>query len=451
VTQVQYDDAKDVILDLLGWGVPPEYLVNCGLSREIIYYTFIELNLRLPASLDYTGLPPPLPLSYTYSSPEPISPSARTPDSRRTWDSPPAKRHIDAHPSLPKKPAILLETSSTDGPTLSATAAAFVPTATLSAIPMHSSDSPPPSLIDMEQQRRQELLARKAVLASRKKLVGTGSVKTQPTTENEPVPPPVATAAVDDFLNSIGSVNGDAASKDSTSIASSEDQMDVDEPIPGLSAGAVSPIISQPQLSATSSIASDTAVEKTITIPLPTKREGSVRSDSVERNLIPSTGGSSSSGATTPRPYSSRSRLPTKRPVAADFVDMEPSNSRMHPYHHYTVHNHTHARKKPASFAGLTHTRRMVIDLSDSEEEVEQAVNDRQLPASQQPSRPPTRLGMSLSLPTPGSTSSSSGLATPAALAEKEQEIKKMRELIARRERARLDKLAAVSDLFAKH
>jgi hypothetical protein len=58
VTQRQYDTAKEVILDILGYGVPPEYLIDCGLSREIIYYVFTELNLRLPNNLDIAGIPP---------------------------------------------------------------------------------------------------------------------------------------------------------------------------------------------------------------------------------------------------------------------------------------------------------------------------------------------------------------------------------------------------------
>ncbi|KIY72000.1 hypothetical protein CYLTODRAFT_80088 [Cylindrobasidium torrendii FP15055 ss-10] len=58
LSQSQYDACKDIVLDLLGWGVTPEYLAQCGLSREIIFFTFTELNLRLPANLDTTGLSP---------------------------------------------------------------------------------------------------------------------------------------------------------------------------------------------------------------------------------------------------------------------------------------------------------------------------------------------------------------------------------------------------------
>jgi hypothetical protein len=58
VTQKQYDTAKEVILDILGYGVPPEYLIDCGISKEIIYYVFTELNLRLPSNLVITSIPP---------------------------------------------------------------------------------------------------------------------------------------------------------------------------------------------------------------------------------------------------------------------------------------------------------------------------------------------------------------------------------------------------------
>jgi hypothetical protein len=82
VTQKQYDTAKENILDILGYGVPPEYLIDCGLSREMIYYVFTELNLRLPSNLDIEGIPPyppsldmlaPILMS---QSPYPPSPSA---------------------------------------------------------------------------------------------------------------------------------------------------------------------------------------------------------------------------------------------------------------------------------------------------------------------------------------------------------------------------------------
>ena len=67
VNMEQFNLAKELILDLLGWGVSPEYLVDCGLTREAVFYTFSELNLRLPSNLDVSGLLP--------SSPFILSPS----------------------------------------------------------------------------------------------------------------------------------------------------------------------------------------------------------------------------------------------------------------------------------------------------------------------------------------------------------------------------------------
>lgn len=447
VTQAQYDVAKDIILDLLGWGVPPEYLVSCGASREIVYYVFIELNLRLPNNLDTTGLPPLLPLSLTYSSPEPITPPATSNSSRPRGMSVVKRPTGDLHPSLPQKPPAPHGTPSADGTPLSVTATPFVPSASLSAIPMQSADSPP-SLIDMEQQRRQELLARKAVLASRKKQVAnTSSSATSSAVSHressELNTPLVASATVDDFLKTIGSVNGDGASGEKSVAGSSEDQMDVDDQIPGLSLTTASELA---DLSATRSPSSGSVSPNSVTFPS-AESEGSVRSSSADQNSVPSPESSDSSGNSTPQPPSIGPRRVTKRPVASDFVDMDTASNRPHGQHHYHAHNHhPYPRKKFTSFAGLTaYARRIVIDLSDSEEDSEDAATRSQLPPSQQPSRPPTRLGLSASLPVVGMTSSPGGLAKPAALHEKEQEIRKMRELIAQRERARLDKLTAVS------
>ena len=104
VTLEQYTTAKDIVLDLLGWGVAPEYLVDCGFSREIVYYVFSELNLRLPSNFDATGiLPyPPTPemvaswLGVSYDSSEQ---SSGKPASLRS-------RGSVSHP-LPQKPPLV--------------------------------------------------------------------------------------------------------------------------------------------------------------------------------------------------------------------------------------------------------------------------------------------------------------------------------------------------------
>ncbi|KAF8550225.1 hypothetical protein OG21DRAFT_1514285 [Imleria badia] len=52
MTTEDLDRAKSLVLDLLGWGVTPEYLVECGLSAGAIYKIFTDLQLRLPSNLE---------------------------------------------------------------------------------------------------------------------------------------------------------------------------------------------------------------------------------------------------------------------------------------------------------------------------------------------------------------------------------------------------------------
>ena len=454
MTDEQYNKGKDVLLDLLGWGVPPEYILDCGVSREMIYYSFTEMNLRLPPNFDTTGLPPPLP--YTYASPEPITPPAHSSRSRRSSSA--RGPTSDLHPSLPQKPTAAQGSPPTDSTPLSATATPFVPSATLSAIPMRSSDSPP-SLIDMEQQRRQELLARKAVLASRKKQVASASASAPTPTTVGPRPESkqavAIPAAVDDFLKSIGSATGDPSAGEKSITESRDDRMDVDDQIPGLSLSV--PPSSTSKLAGARSLSAESVSPDALLSAAPAEPEDSVRSASADQSPAPVDSSDSSGDSNTPRPSSTGQRRGTKRPVAADFVD-EPTTSRLHPHHHHHSHGHSHhpyARKKTTYFAGLNpHVRRMVIDLSDTDEEGhgndkddddDEIITQPKRMPSQQPSRPPTRLGLSASLPVVGNSPSPSGIPKAAALLEKEQQIKRMRELIALRERARLDKLAAVS------
>ncbi|TFK46167.1 hypothetical protein OE88DRAFT_1668009 [Heliocybe sulcata] len=51
LTETDLERAKSLVLDLLGWGVPPEYLVEHGVSPEIIVRIFTELNLRMPSNI----------------------------------------------------------------------------------------------------------------------------------------------------------------------------------------------------------------------------------------------------------------------------------------------------------------------------------------------------------------------------------------------------------------
>ncbi|OBZ68743.1 hypothetical protein A0H81_11119 [Grifola frondosa] len=315
LTQAQYDTAKDIVLDLLGWGVPPEYLISCGLSREVVYYVFVELNLRLPANLDISGIPP-------YGPP---------PSSDSTIRSP------QVHPSLPQKP------SDPQGESVTS------PVGASAGVPPVS-----PSLLDMEQQRRQELLARKAVLASRKlkqqgSLESTASVPTLTTaavTAN--IDTVVPTKTVEDFLKTI---EPEAASSQSSSRADVSDAMDVDEPIPGLTASDNSMrFSSQPPASSTRSMSISDTVSPTSAVAssfaasvitetpfhrspvdlVPTNEPTSGKEEDDAMDVIPGLFGDRS-GYSAPQPPSAPPRRGGKRPVAADFVDMEPGpSSRTH-------------------------------------------------------------------------------------------------------------------------
>ncbi|KAI0693975.1 hypothetical protein BC835DRAFT_1351463 [Cytidiella melzeri] len=460
MTQTQYDTAKDLVLDLLGWGVPPEYLVGCGLSREIIYFVFLELNLRLPTNLDTSGLPPPTTgpsVPVHYASPEPISPAASSFHRQRS-QSIASTRQSQGHPSLPQKPSAPQGRTVGDGASLSATATLGTPSTP--ATPETAT-----SLIDMELQRRQELLARKAVLASRKskQASSTTSTPTSVTTttrvtlESRISDPKQAETvasvpkqAVDDFLNSIGS-----AAAESSSQTIHDDEMDVDGPIPGLSATipTSAQLIPSRKLSEAPSTAASDVLSSNVAFPSMSDSESSNRRLSVVRNANGRSMSRSDEKSDTSDPQTREPSLGprrgTKRPVAADFVDMEPGSSRSH-FSGYTDYYGAHhvPRRRPQSFAGVTTSRRMVIHLSDTSEDDEDESAEDTGPSvahSHRPhhrSRHGNRLAVASSAPTIGSPN---GASTPAALLEKEQEIKKMREMIALRERARKDKLAATS------
>ncbi|KAH8825224.1 hypothetical protein DL96DRAFT_1612382 [Flagelloscypha sp. PMI_526] len=166
MTQEQYDQAKDIILDLLGWGVSPEHLVSQGLSVATIYHVFTELHLRLPSNIDFSR--------FINGEPRP------TAISQHGHDSLPA-RPLAAHPSLPARPGV-----SDD-------------------LALRIGGPADPSSLDVERQRKQELLARKAAQASRRSRV----LHTEPSSSSErPTSPPLEAEMarpidVDNFLSTI--------------------------------------------------------------------------------------------------------------------------------------------------------------------------------------------------------------------------------------------------------
>ncbi|KAF9531087.1 hypothetical protein CPB83DRAFT_849314 [Crepidotus variabilis] len=74
LSQEELDEAKTIVLDLLGWGVDPEYLVTSGLSPAVVFRVFNDLHLRLPTNLDVSTETMTLAYSDTQSNPTPTLP-----------------------------------------------------------------------------------------------------------------------------------------------------------------------------------------------------------------------------------------------------------------------------------------------------------------------------------------------------------------------------------------
>ncbi|KAH8104790.1 hypothetical protein BXZ70DRAFT_1005295 [Cristinia sonorae] len=355
MTQANYDTAKDIILDLLGWGVPPEYLVRCGLSREIVYYAFLDFNLRLPADFDVTGLP----------TVDELAAMASAVLGRRTTSR--SATPIRPHPTSPPPSSADVTTQPTS---LSAIAPPFVPPATA-----NGTDT---NLSELEQQRRNMLLARKAAQKSRKPKEPLAHEAPRPLQVPAGIIPQhngvhslssVPPMAVDDFLNSIEPTrdNSREGSKAPVSRTNTADDMDVDEP-----SGLITRSFSVPDSGEGSSAASPGPSKLTEQTPTPLQR-----SDTDKIFASGAGSRSSSSSATPPIAVPKVPTLPvrrgTKRPVAADFVDMEPVSSRSTNGQSTLQHHHHHhgaSRKKPGGFAVVSSKpRRMVIDLTDSEDD----------------------------------------------------------------------------------
>ena len=319
-----------------------------------------------------------------------------------------------------------------------------------------------PSLLDIEQQRRRELLARKAVIASRKGKQPQTPAPRTPSPQSTmafPVNTPFKnvgiasaeppTATVDDFLNSIGSNQSTTIYRSSESppppIRAESDAMDIDE-IPGLggvwpSEELAAPVVESPPAPVPANAPS------TPTLP-PTP------------DSIGTPTGPLSSGESTPLLPESRiapQRRGTKRPVAADFVDAE----RSHTYSYHPQFSNAQSQAYPpyasrriGGFAGITSTRRCVIDLSDSEGEDHSEATGappqpRSLPSSRHGSfnsyfTANGQFSATNTPPPPGGNSLSG-----ATLLEKELEIKRMREMIAQKEQMRLRKLVGMPMRYA--
>ncbi|KAJ3506569.1 hypothetical protein NLJ89_g6799 [Agrocybe chaxingu] len=449
LTQDEYDTVKDIILDLLGWGVPPDYLIECGLSQEVIYYVFSELNLSLPEGFNSSSLVPYTLESLYTSQQSALMPPPPAPDNRSSTSEGPSSfaDRISTARSPPPSGATLPQKTSTS------------------------------ELLVIERQRRQELMARKAAQASRKVKRSTSS-----DTENVMLASAVPTEAVDDFLKSLGSVavaeapaahinNGMEVEVDRAVAVSFEGHRDqhiyspryspvspprskeVEVPAPNLLAD-VPPSSSEPPPTSGSSMSTFSQMSLSdneiltppvarIIAPIPLQPSQSNSISVPDSHLLTVAG----------------PRRGVKRPVAADFVDFDPTprksdvNMRNEHANAAIETGITKRLSTNTGFYNVSSSRRCVIDLSDSEDDG----GDHHVPHPQ-PSQTPLQQPIDESswkqrdkrnqtskYPSPAPVKPvSSGTNSPAALAQKEIEIRKMRELIARKEEeTRLKKLAA--------
>ena len=393
VNQTDYDAAKDRLLDILGYGVSPEELLSLGISREFVYYAFTELNLRLPDDFDTAGLHPYNPSTvkdFSFVEPE-LLPSLRD-------------RIQGASILTPSSAAVATIASDME------------------------------DLNDVEERKRRELQARKAVLATRKR---KGNAK--------PSAPKAQVESVDDFLKTLAPKPPPAAA-----TAQPPTPMEVDRPSPlpaYIDSPSFPPLAHPPNDAVPEFTESETPSE--ITPPLPsyesaiqTPTEGHPSStDSMTLTFKSAMQLSSEtpSGTATPvTQYPPRRSL--KRPVASDFVDVDANPSGDYWITSYDNTQSAHRKRQATSFVNVKQPR-TVIDISDSEGEDDE--DDERLPPPVTLPRivPPSRSDA------PSRAGPSSGTITPAVLQEKELQILKMRERIAEMERQKLMKKLGVRSL----
>ena len=447
-------------------------MIDCGLSREIIYYVFTELNLRLPNNLDIVGIPPYPPppdvIASILLSQSSYSLPLAVLDNSNIVNDAAVTRPLTPHSMyiLPSFPTLTLIVPYTDPDRSSQAQEPASHEGSVSASLLALSES---TLAAMERQRKQELLARKAVQASRKRKepmpLAMAEPSTSPTTATSTGADVFARASasavsVEDFLNSIGPPLYDDADPKQDLIAENEpgdmeayspepagvferNSLPYDDwPKPLVDRRSVPPSSEDASLpvSASASEANFSTEGKTSLLANKTPQileNPCVRSKNDGILAPPSTGDDgydSRRSSSTPQPNAPISRRGTKRPVAADFDDPVPkvytppvlsrtgSGAALNYGGGYYPNPHVRHRMNgvvAGGFASLNSTRRCVIDVSDSEDE-----------ASEEELSPATPQG-----------SGTQPTARDSALAL-ELEIERMRKMIREREELKLRKQA---------
>ena len=435
MTQAEYDTIKNIILDLLGWAVSVEDLVQSGLSREVIYYVFNELNLQLPDTFDITGIVPYNPETYSQGP------------------------HSDMILIPPTAFSGMRSSVEPDSPTGAPPIRSTTPPAPTKLLSTFDSPSNA-DLHDMERRRRQELMARKAAVQASRKLKPsiesfTTMVKPEPSSmETEGVG--IASETVEDFLKSLTPVTK-AESPPIVSMPPEMESFDTSDADKAMITFVDDPESQGQSPHPTSASSADSDLQHAF--PPPSSTEAPPTSIGSSVTTFSHSSGSDpelftplpSDVQITPRQTNVPApRRGMKRPVASDFVDFDPTPRRneMNARHE---RSNGFARPAPArrltgtSFHNIGGSRRCVIDLSDSEEDgdmhqsqpvVEDQTSVRRDKWNNTGGKYPSPAPSTKPPSTPGTMS-------PATLMQKEQEIRKMRELIAQREEeTRLRRLA---------
>ncbi|CAE6482917.1 unnamed protein product [Rhizoctonia solani] len=402
MTAEDLDEAKHLILDLLGLGVTPEYLVDCGVSPQCLAVCFYELNLRFPLNLDrrQINLPPFYDLDRHMKDSQRREQIIRQRDRGRVPK--PAPVAIIAPPIEDTEP---LHGGKSSSPASSGSGEKPIESALLAHFDMNISQGgateiTSPQLTDlaqplskevditsMEDQKRMELLARKAAMDSinKKRAAKNSGLTLNSPGQSTSQPRPMEIKDVESAVNAlVASVRMDSESSNHSEGRSSNEDEDesasTGEQLPDYDSDAMV----EDELETESQSPSDPeAVDQLMDTPVLAGSQRNISPEPLPSNtpvLIPSPKPSLSRVRfNAPDPVRSSS-LPVQpvlvavpvaarrsRPIASDFIDQAPprpaSASRVGPERLAPL-------KRKRSFVDPTvWPKRLVIDLDSSDEE----------------------------------------------------------------------------------
>lgn len=419
-------EAKVVILDILGWGIPPQYLLDCGISELAVVVCLAQLKLRIPQELE--PLIDEAERNTGTLSIAPPSDSSNSPPSTLSPNAPPFK------PSYPEP----------------ITAPSNVPDSPVPSKPLQVSSV---DMVDLEQQRKQELLARRAALQSMKKNNGNLSNgashnRTPPTPSSSkpaarPSPPPSKSKDVDAFLADLIPGGEDSIMQDGDHDSSGEVERaleaEEEQPASRASSSAQRYSPSTPSFSPYPPGATPDTTNISSHVVMSPRENSSGTLDLGEhlsnQFIAPNSAPSSNNN----------SKRMGKRPVAADFVvdyssNAEPSPSAVSfPSPSFTngspnlSTDQPHGNSRRRRHFGPQVQHRLVIDLSDEDESSDEEEEKAQPAPAKTTPTPSTSFAAGVIV-----GPSREGSATPSTvdeekhrlLVKKRAEIEKMRELI---------------------